>query len=231
MTSGFSGRCPTGWLSSAASDALRCALHQLHRERAADAVAEEKELVDAEMVHHADLVVGERAPGIVDRDRSGRLAVAGVALVHDDDAEVVLELLRDVDHRGSANWRSASSSRRPAAPAAGSPSRSRRSGCGRCPSRRNRPWRPRAARPPLAAPWANTCGAVVAAAAAAPVVRMVRRLESIIGSLRQWARHLCSTGVSRGLPAQSFEGGAEVVLTSPPFKGRNRNKLRVVGRL
>src|SRR5215468_1032166 len=38
-------------------DALWRLLHQLHRERAADAVAEEEELVDAEMVHHAQLVV------------------------------------------------------------------------------------------------------------------------------------------------------------------------------
>ena len=80
-------------------DALRRALHQLHRERAADAVAEEEELADAEMIHHAKLIVGERAPGIVDRDRAGRLAVAGVTLVHGDHAEVVLELLRDIDHR------------------------------------------------------------------------------------------------------------------------------------
>src|SRR3954464_13970390 len=51
------------------------------------------------MIHHAELIIGERAPGIVDRDRSGGLAVAGVALVHGDNAEVVLELLHDVDHR------------------------------------------------------------------------------------------------------------------------------------
>ncbi len=80
-------------------DALRRPLHQLHRERAADAVAEEAELADAEMVHQAQLVVGERAPGIVDRDRTGELAAGGVALIHGDDAEVVLELLRNVDHR------------------------------------------------------------------------------------------------------------------------------------
>jgi hypothetical protein len=79
--------------------ALRRPLHQLHRERAADAVAEEEELVDAEMVHHAQLVVGERAPGIVDRHRAGGLAACGVALVHGDHAEAVLELLRNVDHR------------------------------------------------------------------------------------------------------------------------------------
>src|SRR5215468_12081635 len=88
------------WLAQyRGSDALRRALHQLHRERAADAVAEEAELVDAKLVHHAQLVVGERAPGIVDRNRSGGLAARGVALVHGDHAEVVLELLRNVDHR------------------------------------------------------------------------------------------------------------------------------------
>ena len=80
-------------------DALRCALHQLHRERATDAVAEEGELADAEMVHQAELVVGEGVPGIGDRDRTGGLAVRGVSLIHGDHAEVVLEFLHDVDHR------------------------------------------------------------------------------------------------------------------------------------
>jgi len=51
------------------------------------------------MVHQAELVVGERAPGIVDRHRAGGLAARGVTLVHGDDAEVVLEFLWDVDHR------------------------------------------------------------------------------------------------------------------------------------
>jgi len=80
--------------------ALRRALHQLHPERAADAVAKEKELADAEMVHHAELVVGEGVPRIVDRNWASRLAVGGVALVHGDHAEVVPELLHDVDHCG-----------------------------------------------------------------------------------------------------------------------------------
>jgi hypothetical protein len=61
--------------------ACRRAFHQLHPERAADAVAKEKELADAEMVHHAELVVGEGVPRIVERNRAGRLAVGGVALV------------------------------------------------------------------------------------------------------------------------------------------------------
>src|SRR5215472_16119363 len=80
--------------------ARRRAFHQLHPERAADAIAEEEKLADAKMVHHAELVVGESVPGIVDRNRAGRVTVGGVALVHSDHAEVVLELLYDVDHGG-----------------------------------------------------------------------------------------------------------------------------------
>jgi hypothetical protein len=79
--------------------ALRRSLHQLHRERSANAVSEEKELADAEVVHHPELVVGEGAPGIVGRDRAGGFAAHGITLVHRDDAEVVLEFLRNVDHR------------------------------------------------------------------------------------------------------------------------------------
>jgi len=44
------------------------------------------------MVHHAKLVVGEGVPGIVNRNRAGRVTVGGVALVHGDHAKVVLEL-------------------------------------------------------------------------------------------------------------------------------------------
>jgi hypothetical protein len=80
-------------------DALRSPLDQLHRERAADAVAEVEELADAQRIHHAELVVGERAPGIVDRQRASGLAAGRVALIHGDHAEVVLELLGNVDNR------------------------------------------------------------------------------------------------------------------------------------
>ena len=80
-------------------DAVRRPLHQLERKRAADAVAEEEELADAEMVHQPQLVVGESVPRIVDRDRAGGFAVGGVALIHRDEAEVVLEFLHRVDDR------------------------------------------------------------------------------------------------------------------------------------
>ena len=75
----------------AGDDALRRALHQLQRKRAADAVAEEEELADAEMVHQSQLIVGEGIPRVVDRDRACGFAAVGVALVHRDAAEVVLE--------------------------------------------------------------------------------------------------------------------------------------------
>ena len=45
-----------------------------------------------EMVHQPELVVGEGVPRVVDRDRAGGLAAVGVALVHRDAAELVLEL-------------------------------------------------------------------------------------------------------------------------------------------
>ena len=84
----------------AGHDALGCPLHELEGKRAADAVAHEEELADAEVIHQPELVVGEGAPGVVDRDRAAGLAAVGVALVHRDAAEVVLELLHRVDHRG-----------------------------------------------------------------------------------------------------------------------------------
>ena len=52
------------------------------------------------MVHQPQLVVGEGAPRVGDRDRSTGLAAVGVALVHGNAAEVVLERLHGVEHRG-----------------------------------------------------------------------------------------------------------------------------------
>jgi hypothetical protein len=50
-------------------DAVRRPLHQLEGELTADAVAEEEELADAEMVHQPQVVVSERIPLVIDRDR------------------------------------------------------------------------------------------------------------------------------------------------------------------
>ena len=54
---------------------------------------------DAQVVHQPDLVVGEGAPRVVDLHRAGGFAADGVALVHRDDAEVVLEHLHRVERR------------------------------------------------------------------------------------------------------------------------------------
>src|SRR5262245_48320842 len=51
------------------------------------------------MVHQSQLVVGESAPRVIDRDWPCRLAAASVALVHSDTAEVALELIPRVDNR------------------------------------------------------------------------------------------------------------------------------------
>ena len=71
-------------------DAVRRPLHQLPGKAAADAVAHEEELVDPEVIHQPELVVGEGAPGGVDRDRAAGLAAVGVALVHRDAAEIAV---------------------------------------------------------------------------------------------------------------------------------------------
>ena len=52
----------------AGHDALGGPLHELEGKRAADAVAHEEELPDAEVIHQPELVVGEGAPGVVDWD-------------------------------------------------------------------------------------------------------------------------------------------------------------------
>src|SRR5262245_4365912 len=73
------------------------ALEQLPDERAPDAVTEHEELVDAEVVHEAELIVGVGVPGPIDLERAGRLPGERVAQVHGDAAEVVLELLHCVE--------------------------------------------------------------------------------------------------------------------------------------
>ena len=100
MTSGSSGRSPDGLAEHGGDDALRRPLQQLAGEAAADAVAHVEELADAEMVHQPELVVGEGVPRVLGRHRAGGLAAIGVALVHRDAAEVVLELFHRVDHGG-----------------------------------------------------------------------------------------------------------------------------------
>src|SRR4051812_17555727 len=73
----------------AGDEALWGTLHELERKWAADAAAHEEELADAEVVHEPQLVIGERAPRVINRDRTGGFAAASVAMVHGDAPEVV----------------------------------------------------------------------------------------------------------------------------------------------
>jgi hypothetical protein len=81
-------------------DPLGRPFEELAGKTAADAVAHIEELADAEVVHQPELVVGESVPGVGDRHRAGGLAAIGVALVHRDAMEIVLERLHRVEHGG-----------------------------------------------------------------------------------------------------------------------------------
>ena len=81
------------------NNAIGRPLHQLQRKRSADAVAEKEELANAEVVHQPQLIVGKGIPGVIDRDWTGGIATCGIALVHRDAMEIVLELLHRVDDR------------------------------------------------------------------------------------------------------------------------------------
>ena len=52
------------------------------------------------MVHQPELIIGERAPRVIDGNRPRRLTAVRVALIHRDAAEVVLEDLHGIEHRG-----------------------------------------------------------------------------------------------------------------------------------
>ncbi len=60
---------------------------------AGDAEAHHHEPVDPEMVHQAELVVGEAIPCPLDLERALRLATIGVAQVQRDDAIGIAEFL------------------------------------------------------------------------------------------------------------------------------------------
>ena len=103
--------------------AIGRALQQIPDEGPADAEAVHHELVDAEMIHQADMVVGVGIPGAIGLERAGRLAVIGVAQIGGDDAIFARELGRAdctaTARRQDPRW--SSSSRRRRSPAADSP--------------------------------------------------------------------------------------------------------------
>ena len=66
----------------------------------ADAEAHHHELVDAQVIHQTEMVVGVRIPRPVDLERAGGLAAVGVAQVRRDAAVLALELLDRVERDG-----------------------------------------------------------------------------------------------------------------------------------
>src|SRR6266851_65349 len=94
------GPVPDALAKHSSDDTLGRAFEELPGKTAADAVTHIEEFADAEVVRQPQLVVGERVPRVAGRDRAGGLAATRVALVHRDAAEVPLERLRRVKHRG-----------------------------------------------------------------------------------------------------------------------------------
>ncbi len=79
--------------------AIGRALDEIPDEGAADAEADHHELVDAEVIHHAEVVVGEGIPGSFGLERACGLAALGVAQVGRDATVLALELLDRVERR------------------------------------------------------------------------------------------------------------------------------------
>jgi hypothetical protein len=67
-------------------DTVGCALQKIPDEGPADAEAMHHELVDTEVIHQADMVVGVGIPGTVGLERAGGLAARGIAQISGDDA-------------------------------------------------------------------------------------------------------------------------------------------------
>ena len=86
---------------------MRCgaALQQIPDEGPANTEAEHQELVDAQMIHQAEMVVGIGIPRPVDLERAGGLAAVGVAQVRRDAAVLSLELLDRVEGVGEGGDR------------------------------------------------------------------------------------------------------------------------------
>ena len=78
-------------------DAVPRALQQVPDHGTADAEAHHHEPVDPEMVHQAELVVGEAVPCPLDLERTLRLTAIGVAQVQRDDAIGVAECLQRIE--------------------------------------------------------------------------------------------------------------------------------------
>src|SRR5438477_215444 len=80
-------------------DTIGCPAQQVPDHRAADAESENEELVDAEVIHQAKVIVGVCVPWPVDFERAGGLPATGVAQVRSDAAVLCFELLHRIEGR------------------------------------------------------------------------------------------------------------------------------------
>ena len=78
-------------------DTIRGPLQEVPDEGTGYAEAQHHELVDAQMIHQAEMVVGIGIPRPVDLERAGGLAGVGVAQIRRDAAVLTLELLNRVE--------------------------------------------------------------------------------------------------------------------------------------
>src|SRR5262245_13574879 len=89
---GSSGRNPLG-CANGSDDTIRCPLQKVPNQGASNAEAHHHELVDSQMIHHTDMIIGIGIPRPIDLERAGGLAVIGVTHVREDAAVLSLELL------------------------------------------------------------------------------------------------------------------------------------------
>jgi len=97
MTLGISGRNPTGCAGTAATTRSGACFKRFQMNGPPMQKHQHHELVDAQMIHQTELVIGIGIPRPVDFERAGRLAGIGVAQVRVDAAVLALELLDRVE--------------------------------------------------------------------------------------------------------------------------------------
>ncbi len=79
------------------NDTVACLFQQVPDHGAGDAEAHRHELIDAEMVHQAELVVEEAVPRSFDFERALRLTAGGVTQIERDDAISIAEFLQRIE--------------------------------------------------------------------------------------------------------------------------------------
>src|SRR5262245_11803785 len=84
----------------ACDDTIGSPLKKVPDEWTSDAESEDHELVDSEVIHQPEMVIGEGIPRPVDLERAGGLTAIRVAQVREDTTVLSLELLDRVEGHG-----------------------------------------------------------------------------------------------------------------------------------